>query len=419
MKKIALTVFSTVIFPLIAICQPCLPEGITFETQSQIDSFQIIYPNCTEIEGYVRIGAGVGVISNITNLDGLSVLTSIGGELNIYWNFSLTSLTGLENVTTIGGNLYFENNQTLTSLTGLENVTTIGGSLLLDISYISSLAGLQNLSYIGESLGISFSGGLTNLTGLENLTTIVGSLSIDVTDDFTSLAGLENVTTIGGGLNLVANYDLASLTGLENVTTIGGGLYFEHNPILTSLTGLEGLTSLGGSLNIGEIWYGGNSALTSLTGLENLTSIGGDLEISRNDALTTCDVQSICNYLNNPSGNVRITQNAIGCNSPEQVQDSCIANGVSVEEQYLIEYCYISPNPFTNSTTLTYTLDKPENVQFTIYNVQSQIVYLMQEKQDKGEQKVQWNAEGLPAGMYYFRIQAGGKVGGGKMVKMR
>jgi hypothetical protein len=29
-----------------------------------------------------------------------------------------------------------------------------------------------------------------------------------------------------------------------------------------------------------------------------------------------------------------------------------------------------------------------------------------------------WNAEGLPAGMYYFRIQAGDKVGGGKMIKV-
>jgi len=76
----------------------------------------------------------------------------------------------------------------------------------------------------------------------------------------------------------------------------------------------------------------------------------------------------------------------------------------------------IIPNPFTTTTTLSYTLDKPENVQFTIYNVQSQIVYMMQEKQDKGEQQVQWNAEGLPAGMYYFRIQAGSYIGSGKMI---
>jgi len=76
------------------------------------------------------------------------------------------------------------------------------------------------------------------------------------------------------------------------------------------------------------------------------------------------------------------------------------------------------PNPFTAYTTLTYTLEQPENIRFTVYNVQSQIVYSMQEKQDKGDQEIQWNAEGLPAGMYYYRIQAGDKVGSGKMVKI-
>jgi hypothetical protein len=78
----------------------------------------------------------------------------------------------------------------------------------------------------------------------------------------------------------------------------------------------------------------------------------------------------------------------------------------------------VSPNPFTTSTTLSFRLEKPENVHFTVYNVQSQIVFSIEEKQDKGEQKVIWNAEGLPAGIYYFRIQAGVMVGGGKIIKI-
>jgi hypothetical protein len=37
--------------------------------------------------------------------------------------------------------------------------------------------------------------------------------------------------------------------------------------------------------------------------------------------------------------------------------------------------------------------------------------------QTKGKQKVVWNAENLPAGIYFYRIQAGKEVGGGKIVK--
>ena len=62
--------------------QSCLPEGITFTTQTQIDSFLVNYPGCVEIEGNVTIKGG----NSIINLNVLSVLTSVGGNLTISWN---------------------------------------------------------------------------------------------------------------------------------------------------------------------------------------------------------------------------------------------------------------------------------------------------------------------------------------------
>ena len=76
----------------------------------------------------------------------------------------------------------------------------------------------------------------------------------------------------------------------------------------------------------------------------------------------------------------------------------------------------IYPNPFSAVTNLSFRLYKPENVHFTVYNVQSQIVFDMQEKQDAGEQRIEFNADGLPAGMYYYRIVAGDRTGSGKLV---
>jgi len=82
--------------------------------------------------------------------------------------------------------------------------------------------------------------------------------------------------------------------------------------------------------------------------------------------------------------------------------------------QNLLNY----PNPFTTSTTLSYTLDKPSAVTISIFNPQGQLIEKIEQEQSKGEQSVQWNAERLPAGIYYFRLKAGDQVGGGKMVKM-
>jgi len=143
-----------------------------------------------------------------------------------------------------------------------------------------------------------------------------------------------------------------------------------------------------------------------------------DLIIRGNGMLSTCEVLSICDYLASPNGDVTIEDNATGCNSPDEVQDSCEAHAIIIDKYLTIEGFSVSPNPFTTSTILSYTLSEPSTVTISIFNLQSQQVDKIIHEQLMGEQQVQWNAEGLPSGMYYFRIQAGDKVGGGKMVKM-
>ena len=77
MKKFALLIFVLLFIKIAVNSQsPCLPEGITFTTQAKVDSFQINYPGCTEIMGTVVIEG-----PNINNLDGLNVLTAVGGFL--------------------------------------------------------------------------------------------------------------------------------------------------------------------------------------------------------------------------------------------------------------------------------------------------------------------------------------------------
>jgi len=99
MKKFYLLLIALFAFN-VASSQSCLPEGITFSTQAQIDNFHTNYPNCTQIEGSAVIwSSGTG----INNLLGLNGLTSIGGNLIINNNNFLTNLSGLNSLTSIGG----------------------------------------------------------------------------------------------------------------------------------------------------------------------------------------------------------------------------------------------------------------------------------------------------------------------------
>src|SRR5690606_17504001 len=78
--------------------------------------------------------------SNLTNLDGLSNLTSVGADLVIYSNYSLTDISGLQNIdpasilSTYGLGLYITDNYSL-SICNLPNFCTyLAGSGLRTIS---------------------------------------------------------------------------------------------------------------------------------------------------------------------------------------------------------------------------------------------------------------------------------------------
>jgi len=129
--------------PQVLSAQSCLPEGITFTTQAQIDSFPINNPNCTEIEGYVIIPYP----NNVSSLQGLNTISAIGGELLISDCNELTTLEGLNNLQSIGGGLSLISNDNLSSLSALHNLRSIGGGLTVSWNNrIKSLSGLDSIN---------------------------------------------------------------------------------------------------------------------------------------------------------------------------------------------------------------------------------------------------------------------------------
>jgi len=431
--------------------QGCLPQGITFTTQEQIDNFQVNYPGCTEIKGDVIISDYFP--ENITNLNGLGVLNSIRGDLKIIVNPVLTSLAGLEGLTSIDSTLTISNNIGLLTLTGLEGLTSIGGDLtLIDNDALTNLSGLAGLTSIGRNIYLSDNNSLTSLTGLEGLTSINSNLNISNHISLITLTGLEGLTSIGGKLNITSNdflisltgleglsfiadlylhdnSDLTSLTGLEGLTSIGGHFSIVSNDALTSLSGLEGLTSIGDGLGIVN-----NKSLTSITGLGALTSIGGGLWISSNDGMTSlsgmdsikansitdltiyfnsnlkeCEIYSICQYLTAPNGNINIHDNAPGCNSQEDISQSCNAG---FGENIFATNFEISPNPANEKITIS-SSSISSNSWLSIFNVNAVKVMEMH----LTDSETQINISALPRGVYFVRLQNEKIVGVMKMAK--
>jgi hypothetical protein len=66
------------------------------------------------------------------------------------------------------------------------------------------------------------------------------------------------------------------------------------------------------------------------------------------------------------------------------------------------------PNPFNPSTSIEFSLPKPENVNIEVYNTLGQIVEtLLNQHMKAGNHEVEFNAQNLSSGIYYYRFKAG------------
>lgn len=414
MKKLILFISLISLFQFHVTAQLCLPQGIHFTTQAQIDSFQINYPNCSEIQGDVRISDLWS--GNINNLSGLSVITGIGGDLSIDSVFYLTSLDGLDNLSSIGGDLLIICNPKLTSISKLSNLIFIGNDLIIGgNTKLTSLTGLEGITSVVGMLGIAKNGLIIDLTGLNNIQSIGGRFHLNYNYNLKNFSGLDNLITIGGSLDLWSNGSLINFSGLGNLTNIGGGFlsnystsminfsglyklttiggwfWVDHNDSLKDFTGLNNLKSINGDINLWE-----NTALISLSGLENVSpNTITDLSIYDNTSLSGCAVKSICKYLDNPNGTVFIYNNASGCNNQTEIIQTCANN--------------------LNSITGKITYDDTLNPHQTLSDVDLYLTTANGEPEDSTttDQNGEYVFEYLSSGDYYLQPSTNKTWGGG------
>jgi hypothetical protein len=438
MKKITLLLVAFLFVLSHSFSQSCLPEGITFRFQADIDNFHINYPGCTQIEGDVTIGND-GYLTDNSSLNGLNMLTAIGGSLYINTNENLSSFAGLDALETIGGDFIVKENVGLTDFSGLETLTNIQGKFyvvennnLISFSGLGALTSIDGVFEMGHNLifsefsglssltstgGLSFSyltniqsldglniltsidgdfyitscNTLINLAGMNNLTTISGRLSLSDNLIIETLLGLEALTYVGGDFQLYNNEKISSLAALANLTEVGGSLILKGCDMMPSLTGLQALTSVSGELEIG-----GNEQLTSLEGIENINPQSiTNLEISYNPVLSECVVQSICDYLQNPGGQVFLAGNAAGCSSEDEVATGCTTGIDDAASQILFS---LYPNPANKEFSIEIQNDLKIQA-ILIYDLLGRLVLAVNPTNN------QVVVSSLDKGMYFLKVE--------------
>ena len=253
----------------VIIAQSCLPEGIRFRTQAEIDNFSTNFPGCTEILGDVTINdISTG---NLTNLDGLENLVSVGGDFSIGDNPLLSNLDGFNNLNTLNGLLSIYNNLDLISINGFNGLTSIG-----DFFECVSNEALPHIN------------------------------------------GFQNVRSINGQFQIDGNFMLRDIDGFSKLQSIGSYVVFDENISLTGLGGLSQLQTIVGSLRISF-----NHDLTNLDPLNQLTSIGTTCRIFSNGSLGDCAIEILCDGGTQIGGEIDIFNNAVACQNLEQIYLDC------------------------------------------------------------------------------------------------
>ncbi len=78
------------------------------------------------------------------------------------------------------------------------------------------------------------------------------------------------------------------------------------------------------------------------------------------------------------------------------------------------------PNPFNPKTKISYQIPELSYVTLKVYDVLGkEVAILVNEEKLIGNYEVEFNAENLPSGVYFYRLQAGSFVETKKMVLMK
>lgn len=318
----------------------CTTTGdLIFTTQVELDAFD---QNCAILDGNLIInGDDITDLSNLINLQKINGSVIIGDTIqgNI-GNDLLENLNGLSGITDIGGDLIICQNPMLVSLSGFSMLMSVDGDILvkncirlenLNLIRLSNIGGdfiLRGLSFLIELgpwewffLGGSF---IVESTGLEYFT-LPGSNNVIINGDFYFINNpalteidVTNLIQLLGCFHVINNTLIEEIPDLSNLEVIGEDIRIIDNDLIDNVDNLANLTTVNGSLIISE-----NDLLENLDGLSSLLHVGDTLVITNNPALNDCcGIYDLLND-NGVGGFIDISGNPSECSSDNEILETC------------------------------------------------------------------------------------------------
>lgn len=418
----------------------CPTEELTFVSQSDVDSFPILYPNCDSILA-LRIAGDIDNLQALSNLKYIDDFLSIG-------NCDIKDLTGLENLKYVGGsldmsaleienvnelsnleyvcNISFVVNPLLKNLLGLSSLETIEGQLSIrDCPELIDLRGLENLKQatslsiiedmnlaglnpnsIIKRISIAANKTISSIQHIADHIVEDSLLSLDLSYmdsfDFQSDSQFNNLVSVkflrvqnvdlsnmNEVIDLLAQFRMWECPNVIGMEGLGGiplrNVWLEDLPFLTNIDAFKGLSSIS-NLTIFDC-----SSLTDISVLNEIDSIFG-LQLKNNPMLDACSQKAVCNLLSFTPQFLTVSDNGTGCNSHEEIEIGCLTSTAATNDRNQYQ---IYPNPASDHIMIE---SDHENTHYEIYNYSGQC--LEADNLDSGRIKL----VNLASGVYVIKV---------------
>ncbi len=197
------------------------------ELKSQFDVNEFGANNFTNISGSLHINSYFGNEETIiTDLSPLNSIKTVGNHFTVF-GYDILNFDGI-NIESVGGNIFINYCTSLTNIDGLSSITSVLGGLELSSNpLIVNVDGLNNINSLGGDLIFSSNDNLSNIEGLNNLQHVGGKLGFYGVDDLSNLEELNNLQYVGGDMTFYGNDFLFNFCGISSLL-INNGLIGEY-----------------------------------------------------------------------------------------------------------------------------------------------------------------------------------------------
>lgn len=384
MKRISILII-VLIKAVIISCQVPL---VFLNSQSQVDSFNINYP---EFYGDIQISG-----EDIVSLDSMYKLNEVC-SLSISMNPCLINIDGFGNLET-AAEIIINNNDSLKTINGFNFLKHLTNKITITMNNkLEIISGFNQIDTV-DNLFISANLILEEISGFTSLTRIGRRLSLPQNKMLSNLIGFSNLRVIrhldGYPQYGYAKFEIGETDSLTSLIAFSGlveveGITIAFCPLLENLNGLQNI-----NCTLEYFRLETNNTLNDITAMENAQFTDDAVMIFNNPNLMFCSIIGICD-IECPSYNL-IYNNAPGCDSWYEIDSIC--SMISVTESAVPGFT-LFPNPVKDELTVNFGSNQNDSA-LSLYSVTGILIRTYQVYGDNFRMDV----SDLPGGVYMLFI---------------